>query len=96
MIERIRLAKQRAEELRRKRERRPLRGLSAMSIMLLISLTGAICALSGERPGAVPGLYGATLLNDDAGGYVLAAVLAFMAGVVVTVMCLRYRRKKNI
>ena len=47
--------------------------------------------------GMVSGLYGAMLLFEDAGGYVLAAVLSFAAAVVITVLCIhsRERTKKN-
>ena len=39
--------------------------------------------------------YTASLLPAEAGGYVLAAVVAFAVGAVVTVACIRYRDKKN-
>jgi hypothetical protein len=38
------------------------------------------------------GLKGASLPIDGGGGYVLAAVLAFFAGVIVTAAILRYRK----
>ena len=36
---------------------------------------------------------GATMLFGEAGGYVLAAVAAFMAGVIVTVLIIRKRKR---
>ena len=39
--------------------------------------------------------YGAFLLSPAAGGYVLAAVIAFALGIVVTLLCLKYRKSKN-
>lgn len=36
---------------------------------------------------------GASLLSDGAGGYVLTAVLAFMAGVILTAVLLRRKKK---
>ena len=37
--------------------------------------------------------YGSFLLSSRAGGYVLVGVLAFIAGVVVTLLCLRYQNR---
>ena len=85
----------RAEELRRRSEKRLLDGLSVACVALALSLIGAIGSTTGRGRGGVSGLYGAMLLNDEAGGYVFAGVLAFMAGVVVTVLCIRQRRKSE-
>ncbi len=50
-------------------------------IILLIGSTGFI------HTGATAGLYsGATLLFGNAGGYVLTAIVAFMVGVIITVI----------
>lgn len=37
---------------------------------------------------------GATLLGDSAGGYVLAAVIAFTLGVIVTAILYRNRKRR--
>ncbi|NLA11461.1 MAG: hypothetical protein GX883_04990 [Firmicutes bacterium] len=92
--ERVRRVRLRAGELHRKRENRLLGGLSSLCAVLTFSLIGAIAAMTGGRQGGtVPGFYGAMLLYDGVGGYVLVGVLALAAGVVVTALCLRYRRK---
>ena len=60
-------------------------------------------ALDGmSAPGGMPapsgaeGLYtGATMIFQDAGGYVLAVVVAFMAGVIITALCIRCRAKRR-
>ena len=48
---------------------------------------------------AVQGAYGATLLSDSAGGYVLVGVASFTAAAVLTVVCMRLhereKREKN-
>ena len=36
---------------------------------------------------------GSSLLGESAGGYVLAAVIAFFAGVILTAVIFRYRRR---
>ncbi len=92
--ERIRRVRLRAEELHRKRESRFLGGLGSLCMVLTFSLIGAIGALTGGgRGGMVPGLYGAMLLYEGAGGYVVVAVLSFAAAVVITVLCIRSREK---
>ena len=54
-----------------------------------------IGALGGLQHRAMNADYAAaTLLGDGAGGYVLAGVAAFMAGVATAVTCIR-RRNKN-
>ena len=36
---------------------------------------------------------GSSLLGESAGGYILAAVIAFFAGVIITVVCYRKHHK---
>lgn len=93
-VDRVRRVQLRAEELHKKREKRQIAGLAFLSGMLVFFLFGAVYALTGELKGGIlPGLYGAMLLCENAGGYVLAAVISFAAAVVVTVFCIRYRQK---
>ena len=41
------------------------------------------------------GVFGAMLLREDAGGYVLVAVVSFAAAVVITALCFRLRNREN-
>ena len=50
---------------------------------------------SGCGKTAAWGVFGAMLLRDDAGGYVLVAVVSFAAAVVVTVFCTRLRKNNK-
>ena len=93
--ERLRRAKQAALRLTRKRERQALRRLEALCAVLGLALTGALVCVSGKTPGAVQGAYGATLLTDRAGGYVLVAVISFAAAVALTVACMRLRGRSR-
>ncbi len=81
----------RAAALRRRR----IASAGTASGALAIALAALIGKLGGltHRP-AAEGYAGASMLSEDAGGYVLAAVLAFMLGVVVTMACIRARRKR--
>ena len=92
---RMAMVKHRVSVLHRKRENRLTTMLSVLCLMLTASLAGAIGALRGPGQGSVPGLYGAAMLFEDAGGYVLVGVLAFAAAVAITVLCFRYREKKK-
>lgn len=94
--ERVRQVRLRAGQLHRKRENRLLGGLSSLCAVLAFSLIGSIAAMTGGgQGGTVPGLYGAMLLFEDAGGYVLVGVLAFAAAVVITVLLIKYRAKSE-
>ena len=41
------------------------------------------------------GSFGAMLLREDAGGYVLVAVVSFAAAAAITALCFRLRSKEN-
>ena len=94
--ERVRRAKQTALRLIRKRERAALRRLEELCTVLALGLAGALAHFIGGPPGAaVQGAYGATLLSDSAGGYVLVAVATFMLAVVITVVCMRLHEREK-
>lgn len=85
----------RAKALRREGENRRIMLLGGASTALTAALAALIVAFggAGHRPVGA-GFAAATLLGDGAGGYVLAGVAAFMAGVATAVTCIR-RRNKN-
>lgn len=97
--ERVRRVKQTALRLIQKRERTALRRLGTLCTVLALGLTGALAHFTDGAPGAVQGAYGATLLADSAGGYVLVGVASFTAAAVLTVVCMRLhereKREKN-
>lgn len=67
---------------------------TALYFLCAVLTAGLYLSLAGgHEHGLVPGLYGATLLSEEAGGYVLVGVLAFAAGVVLTLLCIRQRKK---
>ena len=94
--ERVRRVKQTALRLIQKRERTVLRRLGTLCTVLALGLTGALAHFIGGPPGAaVQGAYGATLLSDSAGGYVLVAVVSFAAAAAITALCFRLRNREN-
>ncbi len=78
----------------KKRRERSLKILSGTSACLFTALIATICLMPGEFPGAYSqsSVYGAFLLSPQAGGYVLAAVIAFVTGVTFTLLCQRCRK----
>ena len=92
---RVALVKQRVRENTRRRQRREAISLSAFCLMLFTALAGAADALIVRGQTAAWGVFGAMLLREDAGGYVLVAVVSFAAAVVITVLCFRLRKREN-
>ena len=80
----------------RKRESRTTTLFGAASAALALCLIFLVFAGSEILLGEAGGMYsGATMLFENAGGYVLLAICSFMVGVVVTVLCLKLRNKKK-
>ena len=92
---RVALVKQRVRENTRRRQRREVGGLSAVCLLLLAALTQAAGTVIGPGQTAAWGVFGAMLLRQDAGGYVLVGVVSFAAAVVITVLCFRLRKREN-
>ena len=77
------------------RERRACRVLSGITAALFAMLVLVIALLPGKATVSSSGsVYGAFLLSQEAGGYVLAAVIAFALGVAVTLLSLKLKRQK--
>ena len=92
---RVALVKQRVRENTRRRQRRGIYGLSAACMLLFVVLTQAAGTVIAPGQTAAWGVFGAMLLREDAGGYVLVAVVSFAAAVVITALCFRLRSKEN-
>ena len=91
---RITLVKQRVRENTRRRQRRGIYGLSAMCMLLFAVLTQAAGTVVGPGQPEAWGVFGAMLLRQDAGGYVLVAVVSFAAA-AITALCIRLRNREN-
>ena len=68
---RVALVKQRVRENTRRRQRRGIYGLSAMCMLLFAALMQAAGTVVGPGQPEAWGVFGAMLLREDAGGYVL-------------------------
>ncbi len=84
--ERTVMVMERVRAFKRRRSRWESAGLSALSVFLVLALITLLGGLGGSGAGMLPeGMAASSLLADSAGGYVLTAVAAFMAGVIITV-----------
>ena len=91
--ERIQKMHERARELKRRRDKMIITASAVLSACLCLILIGVIAISSAPSGGYTGNPYaGASLLDSSvAGGYVLTAILAFMAGVIITVAIRKYR-----
>ena len=85
----------RGEMLRHRKDRNVTRGLSASVAVLFFALAGCIGTLGGRGILESRTDYGSFLLSAETGGYVLTAVIAFVAGVITAVLVQRYRKAKQ-
>ena len=92
---RVALVKQRVQENNRLRQRREVISLSAACMLLCAALTQAADALIVRGQTAAQGIFGAMLLREDAGGYVLVGVVSFAAAAVITALCFQLRNREN-
>ena len=63
-------------------------------MLLFAVLTQAAGTVVGPGQTAAWGVFGTRLLREDAGGYVLVAVVSFAAA-AITALCIRLRNRKN-
>ena len=93
---RVALVRQRVRKNTRRRQQHGIYGLSAACMLLFAVLMQAISTV--VRPGqtAAWGVFGAMLLREDAGGYVLVGVVSFAAAAAFTALCFRLRNRENL
>ena len=92
---RVALVEQRVRENTRRRQRHGIYGLSAACMLLFAVLMETAGTVVGPGQTAAWGVFGAMLLREDAGGYVLVAVVSFAAAAAITALCFRLRNREN-
>ena len=92
---RVALVKQRVQENTRRKRQRGIYGLSAACMLLCAALMQTAGTVVGPGHPEAWGAFGAMLLREDAGGYVLVAVVSFAAAVVITALCFRLRNRET-
>ena len=83
----------RTRQYRRQHENRVLSSLAAFSLFLLAGIGVLFGSVQTPGVAAVANGYGAVLLRDGAGAYVVIGLLAFVIGVSATVLCIRLKNK---
>ncbi len=92
--ERVAALHMKMDARRRAKERRKTGAIGAAASALAACLFLLVFSGGRAHSGGIAGMYsGATMLFEDAGGYVLLALGAFMAGVIVTAVLQRHRKK---
>ena len=92
---RVALVKQRMRKNTRRRQRHGIYGLSAACMLLFAALMQTAGAVIEPGQTAAWGAFGAMLLREDAGGYVLVGVVSFAAAAAITALCFRLRNREN-
>ena len=92
---RVALVKQRVRENTRRRQWRGIYGLSAACMLLFAVMMQAADVFAVQEQTAAWGVFGAMLLREDVGGYVLVAVVSFAAAAAITALCFRLRKSEN-
>ncbi len=87
----------RSETVSRRRKMRTYKNVASMSAVLFAGLAALITVFPPQVSVSYSSetLYGAFLLSREAGGYVLAGVVAFVLGVTFTVFIYKYRKLKK-
>ncbi len=76
------------------KERRKTGVIGVASMILTLCLIFIVFNDGMLHSGGPPGLYsGSTMLFAEAGPYILVAIGAFMAGVIVTILIKRYKKR---
>ena len=86
----------RSKQLRNRREKSAVRALFGSCLVLAVLLAGTMTALRPWISAVVPaGTYGALLLSEAVGGYVIVAVAAFALATVITLLAVRQRGNRH-
>ena len=92
---RVELVKRQIRKNTRRRQKRGIGRLSAVCMLLFAALMQAAGTVVGPGQPEAWGVFGAMLLREDAGGYVLVAVVSFAAAAAITALCFRLRNREN-
>ena len=86
----------RTEKKVNKRRQHHIYMLSGVLTILLSGVIGMVASVSHEAVcGQTSSVYGAFLISTSAGGYILVAILAFAAGIVLTKLIQKYLEGRN-
>lgn len=92
---RVREIRSRTRRYRRRCENRQLSGLTALSVCLFVAIGAVFGSVQSPGIADVADGYGAVLLRNGAGAYVVIGIVAFVVGVSATVLCIRLKNKSK-
>ncbi len=85
----------RGRKIREKRNKRITGTLSTATVISTFILFLSISIFTGNVVTGTNSAYGSFLLPTEVLGYVLVAVIAFVMGVIITVIIKKYKRTEN-
>ena len=88
--------RRRTRQFRRRREGRVLFALRVCSLLLFAEIGILLRKVQSGGVPTVTDSYGSVLLQGGAGAYIVVGIAAFTAGVAMTVICIRCKRKHTI
>ena len=81
--------------VRRKQKQNRIISAASVALTALLILVIHYATETGRAsPGSEGTVYGSFLMGFEAGGYILTALIAFVLGSIVTVLCIRNRNKE--
>ncbi len=94
--ERIELMHKKAKKLQYERNRRLMIGSAIVGVMLFAVLIVSSVVFNVQIEGTAETTFAASsLFSYSLGGYVMVAVIAFMIGVVITVILKKHTKRKD-
>lgn len=92
---RMREIRSRTRQYRKRYETRLFSCLTVCSLFLMAGIGALLSAVQTPGIVSVAEGYGAVLLRNGAGSYVVLGIAAFVIGVAVTVLCIRLKNKST-
>ena len=92
---RVKLVKIRIRKKQRQHEKFNFYKLAVLCVILSSSLVYMVYDAIGINKAVTYGMYGSILLHEDAGGYIMVAIISFIAAVIITFICIKYKEKED-
>lgn len=87
----------RSKKVTLRRERRKVQLQAGVTgVFSLLAVVALIFLPEGTMMTSEESVYGSFLLAKESGGYVLVALISFILGVMVTLLCVRYRKLRDL
>ena len=94
--ESLRQIETRSRKIRYRKQRRNVGLLATMTVLvLMVSIAVGYSLVGMKEPGSLGSVYGSFILSEEAGGYVIVGVLCFVAAVILTLVCVRYKERNE-